>query len=34
MARQRKLTPERKTLIAQLLQTYQPEDAKGVQFKY
>lgn len=31
MARQRKLTPERKALITQLLQTYHPEDAKGVQ---
>ena len=31
MARQRKLTPERKTLITQLLETYKPDDAKGVQ---
>lgn len=31
MARQRKLTPERKALITEILQTYQPEDAKGVQ---
>jgi putative transposase len=31
MARQRKLTEERKNLINQLLATYQPEDAKDVQ---
>lgn len=31
MARQRKLTPEKKALISELLKTYQPEDAQGVQ---
>ncbi len=31
MARQRKLTKERKELIGQLLATYQPEDAGDVQ---
>jgi len=31
MARQRKLTEERKKLISQLLSTYQPEDAGDVQ---
>jgi putative transposase len=31
MARQRKLTPERKALISELLKTYQPEDAQDVQ---
>jgi len=31
MARQRKLTPERKNLIKQLLDTYNPEDANDVQ---
>lgn len=30
MARQRKLTKERKELISQLLGTYQPEDAGDV----
>ena len=31
MARQRKLTEERRSLINQLLATYKPEDAEGVQ---
>jgi len=31
MTRQRKLTPERKSLIKQLLDTYNPEDANDVQ---
>lgn len=31
MARQRKLTPERKALITQLLQEYRPDDVNGVQ---
>jgi len=31
MARQRKLTEERRNLINQLLATYKPEDAEGVQ---
>ena len=30
MARQRKLTDERRSLINQLLATYKPEDAEGV----
>lgn len=31
MARQRKLTPERKALIQSLLSHYKPEDAQDVQ---
>lgn len=31
MAKQRKLTPERKNLITQLLQEYKPDDVNGVQ---